>query len=119
MELNLDDFQIRRTKPVIAGSEGLPKGHQRYICKALGLIGVDFDKGDRIILKNLEGDQICEITVFNSKGLNNQSIINKKKDIENSYLKKILDTSDDKIFLRQKLKNKNIELNSFYFKYCY
>ena len=87
---------------------------KRYVVKSQGLIGIDLDKGDILYLKNLEGNQICEVTVFDHKGNNNQSIINQKPQIENSFLKKILNTSSDKLFLIQKLKNKKIKMNKFF-----
>ena len=43
---------------------------------------IELDKGDNLYLKNLEGNQICEITIFDQKGNNNQNIINKKKGIK-------------------------------------
>ncbi len=70
---------------------------------------LQLDKGDNLYLKNLEGNQICEITIFDQRGNNNQNIINKNGNIENSFLKKILNTSSDKLFLIQKLKNKKIK----------
>ena len=78
------------------------------------MIGIELEKGDKLFLKNLEGNQICEITIFDAMGNNNQNIINKKNDIEDSFLKKVLSTSSDKFFLIQKLKNKNINLNKFF-----
>ena len=41
MELNLDNFSIRRTNPSIAGSTGFSLGEERYIAKAQGLVGFE------------------------------------------------------------------------------
>ena len=67
MEINLENFSIRRTKPYIAGQQGMPKDVERYIAKGLGLIGIDIFSGDEISIRNIEGMQKCEITTFNIK----------------------------------------------------
>ena len=114
MNIDLSKYPVRRSNPILKGSYGLPEDTERYVVKGQGLIGIELDKGDSLYLKNLEGNQICEITIFDKSGNNNQNIINKNGDIENSFLKKILNTSSDKLFLIQKLKNKKINLNKFF-----
>ena len=42
MEISLENFEIRRSNPYIAGSQGLPEGTERYIAKAQGLIAVSY-----------------------------------------------------------------------------
>ena len=113
MNIDISKYPVRRSNPIVMGSYGLPEDTERYVIKGQGLIGIDLDKGDQLYLKNLEGNQICEITIFDNKGKNNQNIIDKKNIIENSFFKKILHTSSDKLFLIQKLKNKNINLDTF------
>ena len=105
MNIDVNKYPVRRSNPIVKGSYGLPEDIQRYIVKGQGLIGIELEKGDKLFLKNLEGNQICEITIFDAMGNNNQNIINKKNDIEDSFLKKVLSTSADKFFLIQKLKN--------------
>ena len=78
MELNLENFNIRRSIPRIEGSYGLPENVERYIVKAQGLIGIDIFSGDKIQIVNTEGGQICEIVVFDNSGKNKQSIIGEK-----------------------------------------
>ena len=114
MNIDVNKYPVRRSNPIVKGSYGLPEDIQRYIVKGQGLIGIELEKGDNIFLKNLEGNQICEITIFDAMGNNNQNIINNKNDIEDSFLQKVLTTSSDKFFLIQKLKNKNINLNKFF-----
>ena len=114
MNIDINKYPVRRSNPIVIDSYGLPEDTERYIVKGQGLIGIDLDKGDNLYLKNLEGSQICEITIFDQSGNNNQNIINKNGNIENSFLKKILNTSSDKLFLIQKLKNKKINLNKFF-----
>ena len=113
MNIDIDKYPVRRSNPIVVGSYGLPKDTERYVIKGQGLIGIDLDQGDVLFLKNLEGNQVCEITVFDDNGNNNQKIIDKGSDIENSYLKKVLKLSSDKLFLIQKLKNKKINLDHF------
>ena len=114
MNIDVNKYQVRRSNPIVKGSYGLPEDTERYIVKGQGLIGIDLDKGDNLYLKNLEGNQVCEITIFDEKGNNNQNIINKKNKIEDSFLKEIINTSSDKLFLIQKLKNKKINLHNFF-----
>ena len=114
MNIDVNKYPVRRSNPIIKGSYGLPEDTERYIVKGQGLIGIDLDKGDNLYLKNLEGNQVCEITIFDEKGNNNQNIINKKNKIEDSFLKETINTSSDKLFLIQKLKNKKINLHNFF-----
>ena len=113
MNIDISKYPVRRSNPIIHGSYGLPTDTERYIVKGQGLIGIDLDKGDNLYFKNLEGNQVCEITIFDQQGNNNQNIIGEKKKIEDSFLKQVLKKSSDKFFLIQKLKNKKINLNNF------
>ena len=61
MNIDVNKYPVRRSNPIVAGSYGLPKDTQRYVIKGQSLIGLDLDKGDILYLKNLEGNQICEI----------------------------------------------------------
>ena len=78
MDINLEKFKIRRSNPFIAGQQGLPKEHERYIAKGGGLIGLDIFCGDEISIKNIEGMQECELACFDKKGSNNLNIIGLK-----------------------------------------
>ena len=113
VNIDINKYPVRRSNPIVVGSYGLPKDTERYVVKGQGLIGIDLDQGDVLFLKNLEGNQVCEITVFDDNGNNNQKIIDKGSDIENSYLKKVLKLSSDKLFLIKKLQNKKINLDQF------
>ena len=53
MDINLEKFKIRRSNPFIAGQQGLPKEHERYIAKGGGLIGLDIFCGDEISINNI------------------------------------------------------------------
>ena len=90
MNIDISKYPVRRSNPIVVDSYGLPEDTERYIVKGQGLIGIELDKGDNVYLKNLEGNQICEITIFDSEGNNNQNIINKKPEIENSFLKETI-----------------------------
>ena len=54
MQLNLENFNIRRTNPYIAGPIGLAPGEERYIAKAQGLIGIEIFEGDKISIENID-----------------------------------------------------------------
>ena len=62
MELNLEKFNIRNSKPIILGNAGLPKNTERYHLNGMGIIGIDIYKDDKIKIINIEGSQVCEIT---------------------------------------------------------
>ena len=70
MNLNIENLNIRRTNPYIAGTIGLAPGEERYIVKAQGLVGMEIFKEDKISIKNIEGRQECEIVAFDKKGNN-------------------------------------------------
>ena len=38
MELNLENFNIRNSKPIILGNAGLPKNTERYHLNGMGII---------------------------------------------------------------------------------
>ena len=112
MEISLENFEIRRSNPYIAGSQGLPEGTERYIAKAQGLIGIDIFEGDEISIKNIEGMQECEITAFDKKGANNLNIIGQQNNAEANYIKHILLNNDNHKLLLSKLKKRNIDFHN-------
>ena len=57
------------------GLRTLPPGVERYYVKGGGISVIEANPEDKIEIINDEGKQICEITVFNSKGkVKNKSI---------------------------------------------
>ena len=98
MNIDISKYPVRRSNPIIHGSYGLPTDTERYIVKGQGLIGIDLDKGDNLYFKNLEGNQVCEITIFDQQGNNNQNVIGEKKKIEDSFLKQVLKLIDHLIY---------------------
>ena len=75
MNLNIENFNIRRSKPYLAGPNGLAPGEERYIAKAQGLVGFEIFAEDKISIKNLEGKQTCEIVVFDQTGKSSPNLI--------------------------------------------
>ena len=65
----------------------LPPGVERYIVLGGGLTGIQILPDDSIEIINDEGNQICEISVFNKDG---------KSDLAILGLKEIKDTSEIK-----------------------
>ena len=112
MELNLKNFNIRRSAPRIIGSYNLPENNERYIVKGQGLIGIDIFSGDKIKIINIEGGQTCEICVFDDIGKNKQSIIGEKSNGDAEFIKYILSESNDRKILLNKLKKKKIDFNN-------
>ena len=110
MELDLNNFNIRKTKPIILGNAGLPDNVERYTAKAEGILGIDVFEGDEIKILNIEGSQELELSFFNDQGLNT-SLIDKDFIKEAKFTKFILQNSQDKDLLIKKLKNKKINLD--------
>ena len=110
MELDLNNFNIRKTKPIILGNAGLPDNVERYTAKAEGILGIDVFEGDEIKILNIEGSQELELSFFNDQGLNT-SLIDKDFIKDAKFTKFILQNSQDKDLLIKKLKNKKINLD--------
>ncbi len=72
------------------GLNTLPPGVERYVVEGEGLTGIQIFPDDEIEIVNNEGNQICEITVFNKDGKSELAILNLKELKENSEIKKIL-----------------------------
>ena len=109
MKLDLENFNIRRTNPFIAGPVGLSPREERYIAKAQGLIGIEIFEGDIISIINIEGKQECEIVAFDKDGKNKLDIIGKKTNADAKFIKYILSNSSDNKFLISKLKKRKID----------
>ena len=102
-------LETRKTSPYMAGTKGLNPGEERYLAKAHGLVGFEIFADHKILIKNLEGKQTCEIVVFDKKGHSNPSVINHKSNEEAKFIKYVLNNSHDKKFLLSKLKKRNID----------
>ena len=81
MEINLENFNVRRSSPFIAGNQGLPEGTERYIARAKGLIGLEIFKGDNYTVNIFgEGELPEKInlsgyrTVFNTNDDGGQTV---------------------------------------------
>ena len=111
MELDLSNFNVRKTNPVIMGSAGLPENVERYTVKGEGILGIDLFKDDEIKIINLEGSQEMELTFFNNDG-KNETLIGKDFDKDSNFIKFILSNSSEKFNLLKKLKNKKINLDN-------
>ena len=96
MELDLSNFNVRKTKPIILGNPGLPENVERYVVKGQRLIGVDIFKEDKITIINIEGNQICEAVVFDKSGKNKQSIIGLQSSGNADFIKFVLTKNSDK-----------------------
>ena len=112
MQLNLENFKIRRSNPYIAGPIGLAPEEERYIVKARGLIGVEIFEGDKISIKNIEGQQECEIVTFDKDGKNKLGIVGQKTNADAKFIKFILTNSSDNKFLISKLKKRKIDFHN-------
>ena len=77
------------------GLNVLPPGVERHIVNGGGLTGLQIFPDDEIEIVNDEGNQICEIIVFDKDGKSNPGILNLKENTKNSEIKKILSSKDE------------------------
>ena len=56
----------------------LPPGVERHVVNGGGLTGIQIFPDDEIEIINDEGNQVCEISVFNKNGKSELSILNLK-----------------------------------------
>ena len=93
------------------GLNVFPLGVERYVVNGGGLTGVQILPDDEIEIINDEGNQICEITVFNKDGKSELGILNLKESKNSSEIKKILfnknETSLQALF---QLKKRNLDI---------
>ena len=68
----------------------LPPGVERYIVNGGGLTGIQILPDDEIEIINDEGNQVCEISVFDKDGNSNLQILNLKEKKDTSEIVKIL-----------------------------
>ena len=73
----------------------LPPGVERYLVNGGGLTGFQIFSDDEIEIVNNEGNQICEILVFNKDGKAEPAILNLKESKTASEIKKILLSKDE------------------------
>ena len=69
------------------GLNVFPLGVERYVVNGGGLTGVQILPDDEIEIINDEGNQICEITVFNKDGKSELGILNLKESKNSSQIK--------------------------------
>ena len=70
------------------GLNVLPPGVERYVVNGGGLTGIQILPEDEIEIVNNEGNQICEIAVFNKDGKSEVGILNLKENKTDSEIKK-------------------------------
>ena len=117
MDINLENFNVRKTNPYDAGIIGLPDGVERYVAKAMGLTGIEFFKGDHISIKNVEGSQKAEVVVFDSAGKSSPESIGSKSNGDAVFAKEVLSNKSEKDYLLSKLKKKNIDFHKAHWNY--
>ena len=92
------------------GLNTLPLGVERYIVNGGGLTGVQIHPDDEIEIINNEGNQICEITVFNKDGKSDLGILNLKEIKNSSEIKKILfNKNETSLQALYQLKKRNLD----------
>ena len=93
------------------GLNVLPPGVERHVINAGGLTGLQIFPDDEIEIINDEGNQICEIIVFDKNGKSEPGILNLKENSKNSEIKKILSSQDESsLAASYQLKKRNLDI---------
>ena len=90
----------------------LPPGVERYVVNAGGITGIQIFPEDEIKIVNNEGNQICEINIFDKHGKSELGILNLKENKNSSAIKKLLlkkEESSLQALLQLKKRNLQIE----------
>ena len=94
------------------GLNVLPLGVERHIVNGGGLTGLQIFPEDEIEIINNEGNQICEISVFNKDGKSELAILNLKENKNSSEIKKILSKKDESsLAAAYQLKKRNLDID--------
>ena len=95
------------------GLNFLPPGVERYVVNGGGLTGIQIFPDDEIEIINNEGNQICEIIVFDEDRKSNLSILNLKENKIKSGIKDVLFCkSENSKVARYQLKKRNLDLKN-------
>jgi len=90
----------------------LPLGVERHVVNGGGLTGIQILPDDEIEIVNDEGNQICEISVFNKDGNSELAILNLKENKNSSEIKKILSKKDESsLTAAYQLKKRNLDID--------
>ena len=101
-------FQIREP-----GLNALPPGVERYVVNGGGLTGIQLFPDDEIEIINNEGNQICEIAVFNNDGNSDLSLLSLKEIKDSAEIKKILSSKDETSRVAAyQLKKRNLDIKN-------
>ena len=101
-------FQIREP-----GLNVLPPGVERYVVNGGGLTGIQLFPDDEIEIINNEGNQICEIVVFNKDGNSDLSLLSLKEIKDSAEIKKILSSKDETSRVAAyQLKKRNLDIKN-------
>ena len=93
------------------GLNVLPLGVERYIVNGGGLTGIQIFPDDEIEIINNEGNQICEVCVFNNNGKSELGILNLKESKNASGIKKILLNKDENsLIANHQLKKRGLDI---------
>ena len=95
------------------GISALPLGVERHVVNGGGLTGVQILPDDEIEIVNDEGNQICEISVFNKDGKSELAILNLKENKSSSEIKRILSKKiESSLAAAYQLKKRNLDINT-------
>ena len=93
------------------GLNVLPPGVERYVVNGGGLTGIQIFPDDEIEIINDEGNQLCEIVVFDKDGKSNLGILSLKNSKKTSEIEKILSKRDESsIIAARQLSKRNLQI---------
>ena len=93
------------------GLSSLPLGVERHVVNGGGITGIQIFPEDEIEIINDEGNQICEISVFNKDGKSELEILNLKENKDSNEIKKILSKKDESsLITAYQLKKRNLDI---------
>ena len=94
------------------GLNVLPPGVERYVVNAGGITGIQIFPEDEIKIVNNEGNQICEINIFDKHGKSELGILNLKENTKSSEIKKILlKNEESSLQASLQLKKRNLQID--------
>ena len=95
------------------GLNVLLPGVERYVVNGNGLTGIQLFPDDEVEIINNEGNQICEIAVFNKDGKSDLSLLGLKEIKDSLEIKKILSSRDETSrAAAHQLKKRNLDIKN-------
>src|SRR6478672_6683439 len=94
------------------GQIALPPGMERYTIQGNGAVLIEFEAGDTITVRNVEGGQACELLAWDKTGVTDTGIFGETSNSNAAGIKALLAEGDDSIAsLRSGLARRQVQLD--------